>query len=112
MAQTSSFIADYETATQTIKINSATFEADSHGFILGYSDAAQLQAKYNLLDGTDRTSEGIYFGDSHIANASAIIQGVTDVNIAELVASNHLFSIAQNSHRLLQFNRRCKKNGP
>ena len=94
MAKTSSFIADYVTATQTIEINSATFAAVSHGFIHGYSDAGQLQDKYNLLVGTDKTSKGIYFGDSHIANASAIIQGVTDVKIAEFVASNHMFSIA------------------
>ena len=80
-----------------IAFNGAMFMADADGFIHGYSDAGKLPAEHNLYDGTDKTAEGIYFADNHVANTSAVIEDVTDINVAELVASNHLISTADQS---------------
>jgi hypothetical protein len=30
-----------------------------------------------------KTAEGIYFADNHVANKSAVIEDVTDINVAE-----------------------------
>lgn len=88
------FIAPFVNATHSMTFNGVEFESDANDVVHAYWDAGHLQAKYNLLDGSVKTAEGIYFGKNNEANKSAIIEGVEDIHIAELVASNNLLSIA------------------